>query len=242
MNGFISRPDSERFGFAVARINSFERPVPEVLEELRAAGVRLVIGRVRAEDVSLINDMERQGFRLKDIQVTHGFDLHRPVPSRFKDGIFYRGFISRDAPALGGIAAESFAGYGHYSRLDAGFDVNTSEIYRDWCFRCCRCKETADHIIVAEHNKVIMGFLALKILKQGREQAATAVMGAVSPEYRGRGIYRGLNIEALHWAARLGLGRLEQNILAENLAAHKTFASLGFYILGTRVTLHLLFS
>jgi RimJ/RimL family protein N-acetyltransferase len=242
MHKYISKLDTDRFGIPVARINRYDRPVRRVIDELKAIGVHLIISRVSADDVALINEMEQQGFRLKDVQVTHCFHLDRPIPSRAETGTICREFRPKDARAISDIAARAFTDYGHYSRLDLKLPrpVDTSEIYAHWAKRCCRSQEVADHIIVAEKEDLITGFLALKVHQHDVTAYASAVMGAVDTGQRGQGVYQELNIHGLYWAFQKGLDRLEQNVLVDNSSAHRTFASLGFYITKSSVTFHCL--
>ena len=114
MEQHISHLDSERFGFPVARINEFQKPVLLVLERFQGLGVRLVISRVPADQIQLLNEMEQAGFRLKDIQVTYNYDLQRPLPRAAKDGYSYRAFRSNDREDIEAIAAQAFQDYGHY--------------------------------------------------------------------------------------------------------------------------------
>jgi ribosomal protein S18 acetylase RimI-like enzyme len=240
MHKYISKLDTDRFGILVARINRFDRPVQEMIDGFKAIGVHLIISRVSTEDVALINEMEQQGFRLKDVQVTHCFHLDRPLPSRAATGTVCREFRPEDTRAISDIAARVFTDYGHYSRLELPGPVDTGEIYAHWAERCCRSQEVADHIIVAEKEDLITGFLALKVHKDDETAYASAVMGAVDTGQRGQGVYQELNIYGLHWALKKGLNRLEQNVLVDNSSAHRTFASLGFYITTARATFHCL--
>jgi ribosomal protein S18 acetylase RimI-like enzyme len=240
MHKYISKLDTDRFGIPVARINRFDRPVREMIDGFKAIGVHLIISRVSAADVALINEMEQQGFRHKDVQITHCFHLDRPIPCRAATGNICREFRPEDTRAITDIASRAFTDYGHYSRLELTRTVDTSEIYAHWAERCCRSQNVADHIIVAEQEDLITGFLALKVHKDDETEYASAVMGAVDTGQRGQGVYQKLNIYGLHWALKKGLNRLEQNVLVDNSSAHRTFASLGFYITTARATFHCL--
>ena len=240
MQRYISKPDSDRFGFPVARIDHFPGPVAAGIEQFREMGVGLVISLAPAGEIALVNEMEQAGFRLKDVHVTYDFGLDRKPPRRSAPGAYrYRKFRPEDTGALLEIAATSFAGYGHYSRLERPLaPVDTGVIYADWLRRCCREREAADHLIVAERQGEVVGFLALKIGQDTSPGHAVAVLGAVAPRHRGLGVYRALNIEALRWAARKGLARMEQRVLVHNYAANRTISALGFTILCGDVTLH----
>jgi hypothetical protein len=239
MNNYISEADSNRFGFKVVRINQFNDSVPKIIEQFRAIEVKMIISRVPAENVQLINEMEQADFRLKDIQLTYSFDIGRGIiPIKTKDNYIYRDFKPNDIKDIVDISFQSFKNYGHYSRINFPCPIDTGEIYADWAERCCQVEKQADKIIVAIEENKVAGFLALMIRKKGGLNLAVGVIGAVGKKHRNRGVFRSINIESLLWAKQKGLDSVENNVLLDNYPVNKTYSSLGFNIVNGEVTFH----
>ena len=239
MSKYISQLDTLRFGFKVAKVNEFLDTPMRVVCALRQQGVSLVISRVATGDIDLINQMEDVGFRLKDVQLTYGFDCCNPLPPLvFNESCDYRALRPEDIVGIARIAADAFRNYGHYSKTEQTRTVNSSVIYEDWARRTCTTSDIADYIVVAEMNAAVAGFLSLKIGVEGHTKFAAGVIGAVSKEYRHVGIFRGINIAGLHWAREQGIARVEHNVLVNNASVIKTYTSLGFNVIRSETTFH----
>ena len=70
INKFESIIDSNRFGYKTAKINNTELLTLSTLELLCKNNFEFVISRVPSENIQLINFLEDNGFRIKDIQLT----------------------------------------------------------------------------------------------------------------------------------------------------------------------------
>jgi L-amino acid N-acyltransferase YncA len=239
---YISALDTARFGFKVAKINKFSElnDTPEnVLEELKKLNVKLVISRVSTTNMATINTMEDLGFRLKDVQNTYNFDLNKDkLPKVKQETCIYRDFKDGDIESISKIASNSFQKYGHYFNNENTKRAGTSAIYEDWARRSCADRNLADHIVVAEYEGTVAGFLSLKIQTTNQERYAAGVMGAVGKDHRKFGVFQGINIASLHWAKMVPLARVEHNVLATNFQVNRTYNSLGFHIIRSEVTLH----
>ena len=239
MDKYISELDTLRFGFKVAKINNFFGAPQTVVQGFKQQGVQLIISRVGTGDINLINQMEDAGFRLKDVQLTFNFDLNNSLPlSITEEHCCYRAFLPEDTSNIVRIAAESFKNYGHYSRSAQTNSVNSNIIYEDWARRSCISKDVADHIVVAEIDGNVAGFLSFKIGHDEHTRVVAGVMGAVAKEYRKGGIFRGINVESLHWAKEQSICRVENNVLITNFAVIKTYTSLGFEVIRSEATFH----
>lgn len=239
MEQHISELDTLRFGFRVARINTFDDLPFEIVRRFRENGVKFVISRVLTSDIKLINQMEDAGFRLKDVQVTYNLNLaEKSLPLNTDDIYQYRGFEPNDITSILRIASESFKNYGHYSNIEKTELVKTKDIYEDWAKRCCVDKSVSDHIIIAEINREIAGFLAFKILTEKQAKYAVGVVGAVDKNHRNGGVFQNINLAGLHWARKEGMKRVEHNVLITNLPVNKTYMSLGFQIIRSEATFH----
>ena len=107
--------DSVRFGYNVAKINKFDYPVNDLINALKCNNYKLVLSKVNAHDIHLINQLEECGFLLKDIQLTYKYELAEPLPLSLTDDIKIRDAQLSDKDELYQIAINSFADYGHYS-------------------------------------------------------------------------------------------------------------------------------
>lgn len=236
---YISTLDSARFGFPIAKLSPVDAARPDVLQQLAAAGVKLAIARVPTADVQAVNALEALGFRMKDVQVTHRFDL-----ARF-DGVVVqpsqgdiRDLRPSDVEQVVRVAAESFTGYGHYAADDRLDRTRCRDAYSDWARRSCEVPGLADKVIVAEREGTIGGFLTLKVFEQDGRRYAAGGIGAVSPAYRGHRVFAAIVSRGLQWGASIGLAWEEHNALVTNYPVNASFAGLGFRIADSTVTLH----
>ncbi|MCF6365346.1 MAG: hypothetical protein L3J35_04005 [Bacteroidales bacterium] len=240
MNTYISEIDTARFGFSIAKINCFEKKPIELIESLKKDGVKLIISRINTSNLKLINFLEKIGFEMKDVQLTYNYNLKKELnyktnkTNRFK----LRPVEEKDIKQISKIAKVCFNGYGHYfadNRLDK---EKSQEIYADWAQNSCLNKNIADHVIVAEDKGTILGFLSFKIKFNSTEKYAMGGMGAVSLEYQNLGVFKAINIEGLRWGIKLGLSRIEHNVLATNFPVNASYINLGFKIINSEITLH----
>ena len=72
----------------------------------------------------------------------------------------------------------------------------------------------------------------------GQNCYIAGVIGAVAPEYRKMGVFKEINIESLYLAKRLGITRVENNVLVTNYPVMKTYTSLKYTIIRSELTLH----
>jgi len=238
LNKYISALDTERFGFTVAKLPGTGENVDKILEDLRGVNTKLVIIRIDLADLALLNKLERSGFETKDVQLTYNFDLAKEIPAHKPSGFTLRAFRPEDIPQITAIAETSFNNYGHYFADEKLDRKKCFDIYADWTQRSCVDKAIADEIIVAEQSGKLLGFLSLKIKEEGKGSYAAGVIGAIDPVWRKGGVFRAINIESLNWAKKLGLTRVENNVLAVNYPVNGTYISLNYKIIRSEITLH----
>jgi predicted acetyltransferase len=238
MHNYVSQLDSERFGFLVAKFsNSIENP-ELIVHELKKISVKLIIARIDFSNLKLINQLERIGFIYKDAQVTFNFNLKNKLPSKTHNQFSLVSFNDRYLSEMVEITRTSFNNYGHYFADDNLDKQKCSEIYTDWILRCCKDKDIANEIIVAEKDNVAIGYLAIKKHCTDKENHFAGVIGAVSPDYRNLGVFRAINIESLYLAANMGVNRIENNVLVTNFPVMKTYSSLYYNIIRSEITMH----
>lgn len=228
--------DTERFGYNIAKINSFDEPIKDVLNELKLNNYKLILSKVKANDIALINELESNGFMLKDIQLTYQYELIEPIIFTSSNDVKIRNAELSDKEALYEIAMKSFENYGHYAadeKLDA---LKCKEIYGDWIIRSYD-KKIADNILVADIDGQIAGFLSHKIYSNEFKYAAGGI-GAVSPKFRNKDIFKAITISGLNWALTNSCKWVEHNVLVTNYPVNRSFSKLGFKTSNSFITFH----
>ncbi|MCK4344193.1 MAG: hypothetical protein KAX05_02825 [Bacteroidales bacterium] len=241
MEEYISKLDTERFGFKIAKVNHFSEDPSKIISNLAKHGVKLVISRIESENIILLNQLENLGFLLKDCQVTYKYDLTRTELPSFKINpiIKIRKASLEDTDALTNIAMESFYYYGHYFADNKLNKDKCLEIYKDWTQRSCSDRNVADIIFLAEINNNITGYLGFKIFQTRKGDYAAGVLGAVTKNFRKMGVFQAVTVEGLKWGKVNNLLWEEHNVLITNYSVNNTFSTIGFKLLNSYYTLHL---
>jgi hypothetical protein len=240
---FLSELDSNRFGFKICKVNEFNYAIEDILLFLKHHNVKLIISKVSLDNIDLINQLESNGFLIKDVQITYKFDINKLSNfihyknNNTNDNIIIRDFCNHDIESLKYIAKNSFLNYGHYAK-DIKLDKNKSnEIYIDWIYRSMSDKSLSDKIIVAEYNKKTVGFLSLKINNNNETYVAGGI-GAVDPNYRNKNIFKLITIDSLIWADMINAKWVEHNVIVNNYPVNKSFLQVGFYPYKSFATFH----
>lgn len=238
---YISPLDTKRFGMRIAKVNQFEDNPEFLISQLKENGVKLVISKINAANIKLLNQLENIGFRIKDSQLTYSYSLTNFNPqleSVFTDDVIVRNYQPSDETELSKILLESFDGYGHYHASDVLDKTKCADIYRDWGIRGCKDKQVADIVIVAEYENKPVGMLSFKKTVSESETYAAGGVGAVSKDLRGKNIFKMLTVKGLLWGIENNCAREEHNVLTTNFAVNSSFSSIGFKVSNAFFTLH----
>ncbi len=240
MKKLISHLDEQRFGFKVAKVNSWNTDTENMLKELRKLDVKLVISRIPCENIQTINELESYGFVIKDTQLTYKLSLkHLPFEKIINPAnILVRDVMDTDIPIIEDITHDAFIGYGHYfanKRLDS---KRCAEIYPDWAKNCCTNKTFANKVLVALMNDKLAGYMAFQLHDNQSTKYASANISVVSPEARGHGIYQLLMKHGLHWCAGYNAEWLEGNAVTVNYPVNHALPKMGFKMTNSHHTLH----
>lgn len=237
----ISQLDVERFGFQVAKIDCHTLDQTQaILNQLDQSAVKLIIARAKSHAFPVINFLEKNGFRLKDSQVTYRYEMKKINGQQYDlpKNVMIRDHIASDVEHLVEMSKESFQGYGHYFANERLCKQTCAEIYPDWARRSCTDKQYADKIFVAEMDGMSVGFLSFKLQETNGLRYAKGGMGAVAKEYRKFGIFQALVKAGLMWGKEINLEWEEHNVLCTNFPVNRSFSSLGFTIADAFMTLH----
>jgi GNAT superfamily N-acetyltransferase len=220
-----SEMDTGRFGFPVGKAYDISAAaLPRVLEESRALGLRLLLARCSSRDWPTVHALEANGFRLMDTMLYLRRELAPRDAAPLPAGI--RPARPGESAEVAAVAGRAFAGYlGHYNtdpRLDPG---KVAQIYPSWAARATADRTVADQVLVAESGGRIAGFGALKSMGDG---VVDAMLYAVDPAHRGRGLYRDLLAASLAWSREAGFSRIEYSTQLANTAAQAAVLKLGF--------------
>jgi len=236
---YISKIDSKRFGFKIARIDFLEFPTVGLIPELKEAGIKMIISRIECEKLGLINQLEELKFKTMDFQVTYKYKIKNSyLTKEMIDSEFsIREAKKEDTLILKEIAEESFDQYGHYfadKKLDQS---NCREIYKDWIERSIEERDVSDIVFIAEKGNEIAGFLSFKIKKDDFHFAA-GVQGAVAKRFRNQNVFRVLAQGGLKWGSDLNLDWEEHNVLLTNYSVNRSLIRIGFIPCKSFVTMH----
>ena len=238
----ISKIDTDRFGFKVAKINSFKNDIATDLNELKKLGVKLIISRVNSNNITLVNNLEELNFRIKDTQLTFTHDLKNIETYKSQINNLNEVKIEEaefnDSKFVGDLAFEAFKGYGHYA-ANKELDSNKSnEIYRDWAQKSCVDKKVADYMFLAKINENVGGFLSLKVENKNGEKFGTQHLGAVDKKYRNLDIFRQLIIKCLNTGKEKKHSWQQTYLLTTNIPVMRSYLKLGFKISESHHTMH----
>lgn len=239
MKDFISQIDTQRFGFKVAKINAWDNDISFILNDLRRNGVKLVISKINCTDINLINTLEQSGFRIKDMQVAHRFNIKESFEAfTLPSDIKIRDFQKEDLQTISDIVYEAFLGYGHYFADDKLDKKQCAEIYPDWARKSCLGEIPVSKVLVAEIDGEVAGFVPFTIHEQENLKFVIPDMTAISKHHRGKGIFPSLLKGGINWSAEINAAYLETNTLTSNPSAISAFAKVGFNIVNSFITLH----
>lgn len=214
-----------------------EKVLQAAVTKARQRGVRYLLARVPAGDLSAVRLLERNGFELVDGLLVFGTPLHGDSrPAVPLDGIRCRMFEPADLPALRRIARQSFS----IDRFHADPVIGSRKadaIHEQWIESSCA--GFADAVLVAVTD-VPVGFTTLKLDQTAADSlhigVGVVVLVATSAEHRGKGIARSLTSAALRWFREQGCRWVEVGTQIANTRASRVYQAAGFSLAGSSLT------
>lgn len=235
--------DSEQFGFPAARVDQLEAPgsyeearetksklLEKVLEECRGEGIRHLIARVDAADLTATHALEEAGFELIDAIQTFSVELSgrfQQIPGGT------RLLTPDDVPPVLEIGRTAFVHDRFHadSALGPGVADRVNEV---WTRNCC-LGTAADGVVIAEDGGRVASFVTCRLDVGSRR--GTIILVATADWARGRGAARRATVRSLHWFGTQGMATVEVGTQLRNIPAARLYESLGFRLAGASLTL-----
>ena len=249
--------DSRLFGFPAARLDLLcaegeydaarERKaglLAALLEDCRARGVRHLVTRIDAGDLSSIHALEGAGFEMLDGIQTFSLELGGAPDRVAPSGFAVREFRSEDLDQVLVIARGSYTQDRFHADRALTAEI-ADAVNQEWLRNSC-VGTAADVVIVAVRGGEVLGYVTAKIDRETRTglgiSFAAIVMVATKAGARRLGVARALTMEALQWLRERDVGVVEVGTQLRNLAAGRLYESCGFRLAGVSLTFRKLLS
>lgn len=234
----ISEWDTNHFGFNISKLLYTKDPsnIQKGIQESKRIGTKLLICRCPTDAFEWIHDLERRGFQLMDTIVYYSIDLKNyQIPEPKYQA---RAATDNDISTVRWIARESFKGYISHFHADPEFDKKKcDEVYELWAVNSFHDKNLSDYIIVIEVERMIAGFLTIKLKDDGK--IGETVLSAVHPLVRGKAVYTDIIIHGIKWIHSQGCTKYETSTQIINISVQKAWARLGSSMDRSYYTFHL---
>ena len=221
--------------------------IKDALDSVRAkSAVALVTARCWTSDISLIHNLQKNGFLLMDtaVDVVYSSNDRRTqnaTDSSLPSDLRLRLATLKDQDELQNLSGMAFSG--HFGRFHAdprlGNNLGT-KVYQQWILSCLN--GWADYVFLAEdlQTQKPVGFSAWKKPSSAEQSLGLALghysIGAVSPCYSGRGIFKKLTLAGMQ--ALGSCQAIEGPTHIHNLAVQRGYQSLGWTVADSRHTFH----
>lgn len=237
----LSEIDRLRFGVITAKLNiEAGDDVASLFASAKKNQVELMIIRVLADNLTVVQELEKEGAFLTDTLVYYRKNDMEQCPESLPQGYMARIATSTDASKLEVVALATFAGYfGHYhsdSRLNKR---DCDLVYSSWAASSCTSKSVADAVLLIEKNDVIAAFATIKVTSQNEIEG---VLFGVAPEHRGKGLHFSLMTLSQNWAVTNKYKNIITSTQLINTAVQKNWCRLGFEPDKSYYTFHKWFS
>jgi RimJ/RimL family protein N-acetyltransferase len=206
----------------------------------------MVTAKCWVSNIPLIHAFERNGFLLMDTAVDvvrerAGADGKQSINPAQPEGFVLRSATREDIAALRDLATKAFAH--HFGRFHSDpriGRVRGAGVYAAWIAACV--EGWADFVFLAEEvpTRAVAGFSAWKKPSKQALSLDLALahysIGAVSPDFSGRGLFKSLTLAGME---ALGTGvAIEGPTHLHNLAVQRGYLALGWKIADSRHTFH----
>jgi RimJ/RimL family protein N-acetyltransferase len=244
--------DSTHFGYKMGRVFPFwvnESAgdagalllLEEALSDLIELGLEHAYLRIDPFDNHSLRAACALGFFPVDTITEYLFDFSRsPIPVR-ADGLEMALAGPNDKEELIALTRETFDGYLGRFHVDPGFfSDRATEMYVKWLQKSLD-KTLADEVLVAKIDGRIAGFLTMELKSEESRIAGLrmgqGVLAGVAPFARGKGVYKAVINESLHWFKDRA-DKVKVSTQVNNTPVQNAWTALGFRLVNSYHTLH----
>jgi GNAT superfamily N-acetyltransferase len=217
--------DSERWKVKTYRI------YPQTEKELeRDHG--FIIARIETDRLDLVSKAERLGYKLCDTLVYWkgkcvGSNDQCPSP-----GYWTRPIEPKDKEAIARLTKESFEGYKSHYFADSHTKAGSVDAYVDWATR------SVDGVVI-EDERCEFPYVHRNVVAYGTFGGnCELVLGGVSKDHRGKGLYEHLVKSCMNWGITRGDKEIIISTQIHNLSVQKVWAKLGLKPIKSYYTFH----
>jgi len=229
--------ETKRFGIRCARVVEVSTPLAEINRLAREQNISFLSVRVPTDEISRVQALEDDGFRLMDTLIYYKTSLSRePYEPSGLEAIHFRMAEAPDAEAVARVAAQAFMGfYGHFhadTRLSAS---DSDAVYIDWAAESVRNAVSDLPVLVAEAEGQIIGFLASKRIGPN---SGEITLNAVHPNWQGQGVYSCLLEHGLKLMSSADCIEVTISTQINNIAVQKAWGKRGLRMQNSCYTMH----
>lgn len=231
--------NSKIFELNMGNIQTTEKELSEISNEeiismINNSSFDHLTLRISSNRKDLLNKLSRSGFYFGDVLVELELK-NRSILSIKSGDVSYREFNCNDIDDIKKIARESFSIDRYHTDKNLPSHL-CDKYYEEWAYNSCN--GFAEGVIVAEVDHRVCGFFAYKTYAD--DQFGHLVLGALDNNYRGRGIFKSLIIEAARsmFFKHDTLMGIMVGTQINNISALRSYINAGFNIKQTSYVLH----
>lgn len=229
----INAIETRRFGITAAKVIDQGASVDAINVAALAQQVQMLTIRVSTDDLSRVQTLEADGYRLMDTLVYYDRTLTDLAPTQ--DPLI-RLATPADADKVADVARMSFAGYiGHYHADPRLSDTSADAAYVEWAQNSIKaCSPQSPAYVAAEGNN-IHGFLTVRL---NSNLEAEIVLNAVHPNMQDKGIYSRLLASSMSALKATHHERILISTQVNNVAVQRAWGRQGLRMARSYYTLH----
>jgi ribosomal protein S18 acetylase RimI-like enzyme len=229
--------ETKRFGIRCASVVDPQASLEAVNAAAQFEGIAFLSVRVPTDDISRVQALEDDGYRLMDtIVYYHKYLSNRHLQTPKLNDIDIRIAELHEAERVGEVAAAAFSNYFGHFHADARLSQTACDaVYVDWAKNCVRMQVTSLPVLVAQTSENIVGFLCAR---HTDDTCADIALNAVMPGMQGQGIYGALLDNSLLRMAAAGFQEVTISTQVNNTRVQRACGKRGFRMQRSSYTLH----